>query len=390
MSFTFPDIILVLGAAQGLLLATLIFHRYREFFANRFLGALMLCYGIVFLDLFFEEIGVYQSVPRLQLTLGGVAFLIPPLHYFYAKFLIHRIARLERKMWLHFLPFLLYKFYILPDFWRSTAALRETLEQNEVHLPLHYVLFNWAITTQGLIYMALTIVLLRKYARGLKAVFSTVEKVQLDWLRNITLLVTCVLLSFLVENIFFLLDINLSNFFTFSSLFGAVSVYVMGYLGISKSGILAAPEVEASIRQLAPVQHDAANAQRYQKSGLSAQKADATLAELLELMQREKPYQNSSLTLPELAERLSISTHNLSEVINTRLEMNFFDFINQYRVEDVKKSLADPARQNLTLLAIAFEAGFNSKTAFNTIFKKQTGLTPSAYRQQNPPQTAIA
>ncbi|MCA9742910.1 AraC family transcriptional regulator, partial [candidate division KSB1 bacterium] len=127
---------------------------------------------------------------------------------------------------------------------------------------------------------------------------------------------------------------------------------------------------------------------RYQKSGLSSEKADTLLAGLLELMQREMPFRDSNLTLPELAARLSISAHNLSEVINTRLYVNFFDFINQYRVEAVKKDLADPKKQNLTLLAIAFDAGFNSKTAFNTIFKKHTGQTPSQYRQLHHPKSA--
>jgi len=69
-------------------------------------------------------------------------------------------------------------------------------------------------------------------------------------------------------------------------------------------------------------------------------------------------------------------------VINTRLQQNFFDFINHYRIEKVKKDLADPQKKNLKVLAIAFDAGFNSKSSFNAIFKRHTNLTPSEYRSQ--------
>ncbi|NOY60505.1 MAG: helix-turn-helix transcriptional regulator, partial [Calditrichaeota bacterium] len=96
--------------------------------------------------------------------------------------------------------------------------------------------------------------------------------------------------------------------------------------------------------------------------------------------QTQKPYLISDLTLPQLANMLHISAHNLSEILNTYMQKNFFDFINHYRVEEVKNKLSDPKTQHLNILAIAFDAGFNSKTSFNTIFKKYTGQTPSQFR----------
>ena len=98
-------------------------------------------------------------------------------------------------------------------------------------------------------------------------------------------------------------------------------------------------------------------------------------------MDKEKPYLNSTITLNDLSEKLAVSSHNLSEVINTRLQQSFFDFINTYRVEEVKKALTDPAKSHYTLLSIALDCGFNSKTSFNTVFKKHTRLTPSQYKQ---------
>jgi len=84
--------------------------------------------------------------------------------------------------------------------------------------------------------------------------------------------------------------------------------------------------------------------------------------------------------LGELAEMISISSHNLSEVINTKTGMIFFDFINQYRIEEVKREIRKPENENLTLLAVSMDSCFNSKTSFNTLFKKYVGITPSQYK----------
>ena len=97
-------------------------------------------------------------------------------------------------------------------------------------------------------------------------------------------------------------------------------------------------------------------------------------------MESEKPHLDSDLTLPKLADHLQIPPHHLSQIINESLKQNFFDFVNGYRVEEAKQLLLDPEKSSFTVLAIAEEAGFNSKTVFNTAFKKGTGKTPSAFR----------
>ena len=127
--------------------------------------------------------------------------------------------------------------------------------------------------------------------------------------------------------------------------------------------------------------HEGTQSKKYGKSGLSDERARQIEKELILLMNREKPFLNSNLTLNQLSDILSVTPHNLSEVINTRLKQNFFDFINTYRIEQVKTDLKNPDKMHLKVLAIAYDAGFNSKTAFNTIFKKTTGKTPSQYRQ---------
>jgi YesN/AraC family two-component response regulator len=97
-------------------------------------------------------------------------------------------------------------------------------------------------------------------------------------------------------------------------------------------------------------------------------------------MTEKKPYLQEELTLQDLADEISISTHHLSMILNIHLKQNFYNFINSYRVEDVKAKLIQPLYKNQTILSIAYSAGFNSKSTFNTMFKKFTGKTPKEYR----------
>jgi len=97
-------------------------------------------------------------------------------------------------------------------------------------------------------------------------------------------------------------------------------------------------------------------------------------------MEEHKPYQDPELSLTSLAKKTGISRNLLSETINNGLGSNFYDFINNYRLEEVKKLMSSPKWKNYTILALAYEAGFQSKSTFNSFFKKNTSITPSRYR----------
>ena len=118
---------------------------------------------------------------------------------------------------------------------------------------------------------------------------------------------------------------------------------------------------------------------RYAKSGLKDNEADTIEARLKILMEKDKLYLEESLTLPKLAVELDILPNYLSQVINERYGKNFYDFINTFRVEEFKEIVRDPKKKHYTLLTLAMECGFNSKSSFNKYFKKATGKTPSEY-----------
>jgi AraC-like DNA-binding protein len=120
---------------------------------------------------------------------------------------------------------------------------------------------------------------------------------------------------------------------------------------------------------------------RYERSGLNDLEAQRLKSSLLALMDAEKPWRDSELTLADLAARLNTTPHKLSEVLNSQIEQTFYDFVNGYRVREVQRRIKAGDARALKMLALAMDAGFASKSTFNQAFKKHTSQTPSDFRQ---------
>jgi AraC-like DNA-binding protein len=380
MGLNFPQILIVIAAAQGFLLAVLIFQKHRALFANRYLALLMLSYTCVLVHLLLQDSGLYVEFPFLFL-ISGLALAAMPLHYLYTRHLLYRSQRFSAAEMLHYIPFVLYEAALAIAIVTGQMDFTLAGEVSATDTPLILRVYNASVIVLGLAYMGLSLLLIRRYNSRVMDVVSSTETVQLNWLRNITLTGFAAISLFCIEEFFLLEGINLSNFIL-SSVGFALYVYGMGYLGLLKSEIFADRTVERAMQAVEEIETtlEMNTAVKYERSGLSDETAEHCLQALLAVMSRQKIYRNSALTLTELSETLSVSPHNLSEVINTRLKKNFYDFVNGYRLEEVKQHLADPAKQHLKILSIAFDAGFNSKATFNTLFKEQTGMTPSEYR----------
>ena len=122
---------------------------------------------------------------------------------------------------------------------------------------------------------------------------------------------------------------------------------------------------------------------KYEKSSLTPQLSKEYLKKILAYMENEKPYLRSDLKLSNLASELDIHTNHLSQVINEHLSLNFFDFINGYRVNEAKVRFGDPNERDSTILKIALDVGFNNLTSFNKYFKNITGKTPSNFKNHH-------
>lgn len=151
-------------------------------------------------------------------------------------------------------------------------------------------------------------------------------------------------------------------------------LFILGYYGFKHTNVFVEPHKANGSSQKA-------KDSSYKRSGLADDQAKKIHHDLLTLMENQKPYLNGELKASELAQLLEISVNHLSQVLNQIQKQNFFDFINGYRISHVIKKIEDPSLSHHTLLSMALDSGFNSKTSFNTVFKKVMGQTPSQYHK---------
>ncbi|MBK1897541.1 helix-turn-helix domain-containing protein [Chryseobacterium paridis] len=171
-------------------------------------------------------------------------------------------------------------------------------------------------------------------------------------------------------------------------IYGAVAIFIMwlGYFGIKQVQVFnqshtfftaTETQQEDEVIALPLIPED----KKYQKSGLTDGSIEDIHRRLLTVLNEEKPFINPNLTLNELAELLTVHPNYLSQVINSKENKNFYELINQRRIEEFLNKIVEPESKQYTFLAIAFDCGFNSKTSFNRNFKKYTGVTPTEYQK---------
>lgn len=383
LSFTMTteSVVLLLASAQSFLMAVLIFQKRRVVYANRFLAMMMFACGLSVLHMLLQDNGFYDRFPLFLYAILGVPFLVPPLHLLYLKYLVSHADQLSRKDRLHFLPAVAVELLVFLIVLTLPGLVASPPGDDVSLVPLPFRIYNWVLVIYGVGYTSVTLHMLNKYFRTAKEVASSLESVRLDWLRYLTPAAMSAWIIFLVENTLMTAGINVSNFLI-TSISAGIYVYSIGYYGLLKSEVFSTPAVRSVMSEiLESSSGDGKSKRRYERSGLEREASELIASKLVELMEMRKPFTDASLTLAQLAGMLSISPHNLSEVINTKFERNFYDFVNGYRIEAVKKDLADPSKNKLNILSIAFDAGFNSKATFNSVFKQITLLTPSEYRK---------
>ncbi|MBS0028018.1 helix-turn-helix domain-containing protein [Chitinophaga hostae] len=304
-------------------------------------------------------------------------FLHGPFLYLYILFLTGQ----QRQGWrsiLHFVPAVLVAIILAPVLGSMSVP-----EKLGAIAPVRFeALFQWmvrGIIVSGVVYVVLSLVLLRRHKQNVAVQFSNTDKITLNWLRYLIggMGVIWVVVIF---------------FESAQSLYVVVALFIffIGYFGIRQVGIFSNPPPAHEVYLPAVVQApeaevvadvaDVADKKvKYEKTGLTEAEASRIHTALTTLMRTQECYKDSELTLGDLAKTLEIHPAILSQVINSKEEKSFYDYINTLRVEAFKQLLLKPDSQQYTLLSLAFECGFNSKTSFNRNFKKITQLSPSSY-----------
>jgi len=379
----------LLGSAQALLLAlALLGMRRDDGVANRVLAALVVAMAIVIFGAVMRTTHYEFVFPHVSRIHDPFVFLASPLLFLYLRALVRRERRLARTDYLHFLPFAACVAYLLPYYLRSSQSKLDYMwaEYYAPTLGYWYYIRSALLLAQGAVYLSLVAALLLGYSRASKAKGEARTAHERAVLFQMRFMLGGFLVLFVGGLLRYTLD-QTARTNLLVPLGASALIYALGYLGLRRpevlTGVKETPDVAAATE--AHGANSDANgdppAKKYEKSTLTPERAERYLTRLLKHMETEKPYVDGELTLPKLAERLSIPPQHLSQTINERLQQNFFDFVNTYRVEEAKRRLLDPARQHYSVLAIAEEVGFNSKSAFNSVFKKHVRMTPSEFRK---------
>jgi len=391
VSIDILGIIYIIAALQGFLLTILLFTKYRKSGANRYLAWLILLYSLYVIRVFLFSIPEIASRhAHLLMIFDGLPFLFGPLHLIYVGVLTDTRLAFAKPHWLHFAPFVIYRIYYLRIFFLSKEELNSIIAQvSQGIIPLHIAISSTILAVQGLVYVTVALIVFQEYSKKIKLTFSSLARINLSWLRYFTLLALIVWIIVFVDNLTTILGFEVRPLFVLVPFLTSVFVYATGYIGMFKTEIFLQSDIYENIHsaknlalELGRSESGEKGSDKYKKSGLSDNDAEQYLEKLRLLMESEEVYTDPDITLRDISDRSGISTHNISEVINTRLGQNFFDYINEYRIEKVKKDLVDRTRVHLTIFGIALDAGFNSKSGFNAIFKRFTGLTPSEYRRK--------
>ena len=411
----------LIGAAQGILLTGgLLAHRTNRT-ANRLLAALMATFSVYLIQEVYYATGLVRTYPVFFGWSYPLPWVFGPLAYLYAVAASDGERRINARDALHFVPLVVILIVGAPIYAMSgpdKVALYYGLRAGGA--PIAIAVIEPTKYVSGFAYSVATFAFLRKHRRTIENSYSTTDHVNLRWLMRLSAAVVSIWVFALLISVTGLVPPAIAE--RGDSLIGlavALLVYAIGYMGLRQPEIfhydrrdsratagpsalvegpdIAPPDIVPSIGSLRAGAHalsgsidaapttavDRATAryERYERSGLSDVEAKALEAALLALMKRERPYRDPDLTLSALADRLDTTPHKLSEVLNTELSQTFYDFVNSYRVEDVRRRLAASDSKHLNVLTLAMEAGFASKSTFNQVFKKQTGQTPSTYRK---------
>lgn len=294
-----------------------------------------------------------------------------PFLYLYTSALTKQ-NRYKKYNLLHFLSFVIAIILLIP-FFELSFEEKITVYKNEGRGYEQLLSFLYvAIVLSGILYALMSLQKLSQHRKNITEQFSFTEKINLRWLTYLIL----------GSSVIWIVVIFCDDEYIFSTV--VLYLFFIGYFGIKQVGIFTNKSISETneTKNLVLETISAENQSekiKYEKSGLGDTELKALHGKLTQLMEDEKLYKNAELTLAELSQKLNVHPNILSQVINSAEGKNFYDYINYQRVEEFKKIILDPENQKFTLLSLAFECGFNSKTAFNRNFKKATGLSPSEY-----------
>ncbi len=356
------QLITVCSVINGFVFAFLLFEKHENRQANRFLSLTIFSMCLTFTP-FILDVSIWNTYQWLAWLPFSLSYWIGPAFYFYIKTLTKASFSFRKKDLWHFSPIILnylhsiyHAIVVDADPWPWLHHVSEILES--------------AAIVSVIIYLTFSFRMVKSYQRSLLNNVSYTEMIDLRWVNLFIFAIagSCVLMV---------------GFLTMGTVMGgkyslrewndprafALLVYAGILYWLSISGFKQA-QTHRIIHVEQPPEQDPIG------SSEVIQKLNAAI-------ESNRLYRNPKLSLSDLSRSVDISERVISDVINQQLGKNFFQFINEYRIDEIKERLKDPGNKHLKILSLAYDAGFNSKASFNRVFKSYTGQTPKDYKSEN-------
>lgn len=371
LTFDFWSAILLFGLFQGVFLAAILLFGYSQKITKWLLLILVLIVTLNLFNYLLINSGLYRQLPHLVHLSIPTLWLIGPCYYFYIKAILKKAKLRLADVW-HLIPFLLSILVLLP-FYQLNAMDKIKFLQLVVNAPektftpdVYIFIIVQILHSFG--YILASLFLLKSdglHAKGRSLdrnyhwIKSFTTGFMLFWLADIMALIWYVFRGKIAIEVYYVI-----------MLLNAIAVNTLVFFAVRKNKIFTQLLLGF-------------NNSKYSSSNLNDTERVGHLNELLATMENDKPFLNPDLTLEDLANYAGKSKHLVSQVLNMELGKNFYEFINEYRLQEVKARLTDEKYNHLTILAIAYDSGFGNKNTFNKVFKEQTGKTPSQFQKEN-------
>ena len=342
--------------------------------SNKLLATVFFMVSIVVLDLYLMVFEVKIGAPQLLFIDDTFMFAYGPLLYLFTQSVVFKNYRLQKKSIVHFIPFLIAVCVVIAIvFFVDTKAISQSVDQfNNQQIPIYFRFGELLMLLHVFYYLFKSKQEIKKVIGKAKNLVSTFNQENFKLLKFI---LNCFIILFSLSLLHSILP-----FVGFKNGLLITLLLIILFMFYFINSILLKMLNQSSNESGAITQIDFKEKEKYAGSSLSQSDLQVYMNSLGNYMQEKRPFLDSELTIADLSDELNIPSKTVSQVINEGYSCSFFDFINGYRVEEAKSLFKDQTDKKLTIQEVMYDSGFNSKSSFNTAFKKFTKLTPTQFK----------
>ena len=374
------EYVFIIGTFESIFLLLLLLGKKNKSLPDYLLGVIFMLYAISIGSVYLELQNLKNNPAYSAITNISWLFLFlhGPALWFYIKSLSDPDFRFKPLYLLHFIPFIFFSVFQYFNFISLTVPEKILFLENDLFKEMiSYKITVLAIGVSTISYNSWALSLIRRRRDKLMQQYSKIEDIDLGWLNALTI---AALICYSVNVALFTLDL-IFHFATYkylmflTNIFATVYVLFLGYFGIRQGNIFINSMGVTRKSDVEPASNEIPSP--------AITTDDAFIRTLIRNMEEKQPYLDSEITISRLSELLDVKIEFLSEVLNSRLKQNFFDFINKYRIEEFKIQSILKANNHLSIMGIAYNCGFNSKASFYRAFRKFEGMSPTDYIERS-------